>query len=269
MFTVGSLFSGIGGFDLGLERAGMSVRWQVEIDPYCNRVLAKHWPDVPRYRDVRDCGAGNLAPVDLVCGGVPCQPASVAGKRRGTSDDRWLWPEATRIIRELRPAWCLFENVPGLLSLEHGTIFDSLLADLEAEGYACGTLLLPAVAFDAPHRRMRVWIVANANSRGLPESRVCEEQPGRAEAVGASEVVADSQNPDGRGPDGTDNARRGHSQTGRCGVASGRVQHWSAEPAVGRVADGVLHRVDRLRTLGNAVVPQVAQWLGERILEAQ
>src|SRR5512139_2392629 len=100
MLTVGSLFSGIGGLELGLERAGMAVRWQVEIDPYCRKVLAKHWPDVARYEDVRDVGRHNLEPVDLICGGFPCQPVSLAGKRMGDGDDRWLWPEFIRVVRE-------------------------------------------------------------------------------------------------------------------------------------------------------------------------
>ena len=97
-FTVGSLFAGIGGFDLGLERAGMTVRWQVERDEFCQRVLAKHWPEVPRYGDIRDCGARNLPAVDLICGGFPCQPFSNAGQRRGTDDDRYLWPEMRRVV---------------------------------------------------------------------------------------------------------------------------------------------------------------------------
>ena len=102
--TVGSLFTGIGGIDLGLERAGMRVLWQVEIDDWCRRVLAKHWPDVERFADVRDVGAHNLAPVDVICGGFPCQPVSTAGKQRGRADERWLWPEFARIVRGLPPA---------------------------------------------------------------------------------------------------------------------------------------------------------------------
>jgi len=140
----GSLFAGIGGFDLGLERAGMECVWQVEIDPYCQKVLAKHWPQVKRYDDVRECGEHNLETVDLICGGFPCQPHSVAGKRRGAVDDRNLWPEYRRVLAELRPRWVLGENVPGIVT----TMLDEVLSDLESEGYAATTIVLPAVAFD-------------------------------------------------------------------------------------------------------------------------
>lgn len=162
--TVGSLFSGIGGLDLGLERAGMRVAWQCEIDPYCQRVLTKHWPDVPKFRDVRSVGAHNLASVDLIAGGFPCQPFSDAGERRGTDDDHNLWPEFARIIRELRPRWVLAENVPGLLSIDSGRIFGGILSDLAALGYGIEWHCIPAAALGAPHRRDRVYIVAHAES---------------------------------------------------------------------------------------------------------
>ena len=129
---VGSLFSGIGGFDLGLERAGHEIVWQVENDAYCLKVLAKHWPDVPCYEDVHDVGAHNLEEVDVICGGFPCQPVSVAGKQRGQDDERWLWPEFARILRELRPRYALVENVPGLLVRGLGDV----LGDLAELGYS-------------------------------------------------------------------------------------------------------------------------------------
>ena len=156
--TFGSLFAGIGGFDLGLERAGMECKWQGEIDDYCRRVLAKHWPDVRRYEDVRGVGQHNLRAVDLVCGGFPCQPHSVAGKRRGAEDDRNLWPDFIRVVAELRPRYVLAENVPGIVN----TYIDTVLSDLEGEGYTTATLNIPACALDAPHRRQRIFIVAHA-----------------------------------------------------------------------------------------------------------
>jgi len=110
---VGSLFAGIGGLELGLERAGMEVVWQVEIDDFCNRVLEKHWPNVKRYRDVREVGKHNLEPVDLICGGFPCQPVSQAGEKRAQEDDRWLWPEFARTVRELGPNFVLVERELG------------------------------------------------------------------------------------------------------------------------------------------------------------
>lgn len=167
---VGSLFTGIGGFDLGFERAGMEIAWQVEIDEFCNKVLAKHWPNVKRFKDVKTVSGKELEPVDLLCGGVPCQPASCAGKRRGTKDDRWLWKEPFRIIAELdpKPKWCVFENVRGLLTLENGLVFDNLLSELENLGYETRTFIIPACAVNAPHRRDRVWIVGNRTESGEP-----------------------------------------------------------------------------------------------------
>ena len=155
----GSLFVGIGGIDLGLERAGMTCKWQVEIDPFCNKVLEKHWPNIRRFKDVRDVGKHNLEPVDLICGGFPCQPFSVAGKRKGKEDVRHLWPEMFRIIQELKPRWVLGENVAGILNME----LENCFSDLEMEGYEVQELVIPACAVQAPHRRDRVWIVANRN----------------------------------------------------------------------------------------------------------
>ena len=148
----GSLFAGIGGFDLGLERAGMECAWQVEIDPYCQKVLAKHWPDVPRYEDVREVGKHNLEEVDLICGGFPCQPVSQAGKQKGKDDKRWLWPEYRRIVSELRPNYVFVENVRNLLRL-HGT---EVLGDLTTLGYDAEWEVIPARAVGAPHKRDRL-----------------------------------------------------------------------------------------------------------------
>ena len=226
--TVGGLFSGIGGFELGFQRAGMEIRWMVEIDPFCQKVLAKHWPDVERYADVRECGRHNLQPVDVICGGFPCQPHSVAGKQRGAADDRDLWPEYRRIIAELRPRWVVGENVPGI----RATIYNRVLSDLEGMGYFCFAPEIPAIALDAYHVRYRIFFVAHSASEGLE---------GRLQST-TSRIWA-SQHPTNPG--------------------------WEPEPAVARVADGIPNRVDRLRALGNAVVPQVAEWIGRRIVEVE
>ena len=171
--TVGSLFSGIGGFDLGLERAGMTIKWQVEIDDFCNKVLEKHWPDVKRYRDIKELRGDELEPVDLICGGFPCQPFSAAGKRRSKEDDRYLWPEMLRVIRAVRPNWIVGENVAGIVSLA----LDDVLSDLENEGYTCQSFIIPACAVNAPHRRDRVWIIAHRNSEWqLQQEGVVSEQ---------------------------------------------------------------------------------------------
>jgi DNA (cytosine-5)-methyltransferase 1 len=230
----GSLFAGIGGFDLGLERAGMKCAWQVEINPFCTKILAKHWPEVKRYEDIRTVGKHNLESVDLICGGFPCQPHSTAGKRAGSKDERDLWPEYARIIRELRPAWVLAENVSGLLSSETGRFFSGVLRDLAECGYDAEWQVFPAAAFGAPHRRERVFIVAYPFSQG---QSVVPGQCATAWAYGGIKPVSGD--------------------------------WWDSEPPVGRVVNGVSRRVDRLRSLGNAVVPQVVEWIGRRILEAE
>jgi DNA (cytosine-5)-methyltransferase 1 len=235
MLTVGSLFSGIGGLDLGLERAGMQVKWQVEIDDYCQKVLAKHWPDVPRFRDVRDCGAHNLAPVDLICGGFPCQDISSAGKHVGITGARsGLWAEYARIVGELRPRYVLVENVAALLGRGMGTV----LGDLAACGYDAEWQCLPAAAFGAPHIRERVFIIAYpARQYGA----VCSD---------ASQSLAAFNR----------RAARGLATDTRSSSA------WATEPRICRVVDGLPAGVDRLKGLGNAVVPQVAEWIGRQIV---
>ena len=137
MLTIGSLFSGIGGFELGLEQTGgFKTIWQCEIDPFCQQVLAKHWPNVKRFSDITSMGIDEDIPyVDVICGGFPCQPVSVAGKRKGDCDERWMWPEFYRIICQVRPKWVIIENVPGLLSFDSGRLFRSVLWDLSKMGY--------------------------------------------------------------------------------------------------------------------------------------
>ena len=154
------LFSGIGGFSLGLERAGMETVAFCEFDKKCQLVLKKHWPDVPIYDDVRELNGKQFEgqSIDLICGGFPCQPYSVAGDRLGEKDDRHLWPEYFRLIQEIRPAWIIGENVFGIVNL----FIDSVLSDLESAGYRHETLIIPACAVNAPHRRDRVWILAHA-----------------------------------------------------------------------------------------------------------
>ena len=227
---VGSLFSGIGGFDLGLERAGMQVEWQVENNGYCREVLKKHWPKVPCHYDITKIDWRFIPRVDLVCAGFPCQPFSVSGKRAGKNDDRYLWPEVVRCLETLRPTWFIGENVPGIINLA----LDQVCADLEGLGYTVWPVCVPACAVDAPHQRQRVWIVAYAECAGL--------QGHRAER-GLREDQEEMQ------------ARR-----------SGR---WASEPGIQRVADGIPDRAHRLKALGNAVVPQVVEALGRMIMDAE
>lgn len=235
MLTFGSLFSGIGGLDLGLERAGMACRWQVEIDDYAQRVLAKHWPDVPRFRDVREVGGHNLEPVQLICGGFPCQDISAAGKRAGIDGERsGLWTEFARVVREIRPRFVLVENVAALLARGVGRV----LGDLATGGYDAEWDCLPAAAVGAPHLRDRLFLVAHADGELGTERVRIFPKPDRSGSL---------------------------QPTSHRALRSAWMD---AEPRVDRMAHGVPSRVDRLRCLGNAVVPQVAEWIGRRIVEA-
>ncbi len=268
-----SLFSGIGGIDLGLDRAGLQCVAQVEIDEYCRKVLAKHWPEVPRYDDIKTVGQHNLPECDLICGGFPCQDISNAGKRAGIDGERsGLWQEFYRIICELRPRYVLVENVSALLI--RGV--DRVLGDLAASGYDAEWDCIPAAAVGAPHIRDRLFILAYTNNtrlEGLWPERTHQggataSGHGRQSSVGCGEADvadADSHNEPRRG---------GVVQVGRqrCALQdapdsnAGRTQ-WAVEPGICRVVNGIPSRVDRLKGLGNAVVPQVAQYVGECIVE--
>lgn len=203
--TFGSLFAGIGGIDLGLERAGWRGRWQVEWDPFCQRVLAKHWPDVQRYGDITTVDWSGVERVDLLAGGFPCQPVSGAGKRKAQSDERWLWPEFLRAIRALRPRLVLVENVTNLLAINDGSAFGEVVGDLAASGYDAEWDCIPAAALGAPHDRDRVWIVAYpigqpirdgagnlAGSTGTGASSASERQWVRSDSLDGGPAVADA-----------------------------------------------------------------------------
>lgn len=227
-----SLFTGIGGIDLAAEWAGFQTVGQVEIDAFCNRVLEKHWPDVPRWRDIREFTGHTIGAVDLISGGFPCQPWSHIGGRAGTDDHRHLWPEMLRVIREARPPWVLGENVSGFI----GMGLDDAACALESLGYAVEPLVLPAAAVGADHIRERVFLLAHA-----PQLQLQHQSPAGADAArraGAGDATARSAL-----------LAEAHSQTR---VHAG----WTVEPRVGRVVDGFPGRMDQLRALGNAVVPQ-------------
>jgi DNA (cytosine-5)-methyltransferase 1 len=364
--TVGSLFSGIGGLDLGLERAGMNVIWQSEIDPYASRVLAKHWPEVPNHGNIKNIRWGDVVRPDVICGGYPCQPFSTAGKRQGTDDPRHLWPWVREAISELRPRYAILENVRGHVSLGLSTV----LGEMASIGYDAEWQIVSAASVGAPHRRDRVIIVAypseqrkherghNNNQNALGQRHSIQEPVGRSHSISAN-TFGQLANPDNSrhihrqpeiftaenwlnalsliGPGSTNvaNTNSGDTTDGRqrevvqsedtgwgndrsrsrsdtrqvsmgsSGEATSNVantdtretsrgfrgvptdtgqvrsernhprgeeshagrQWWAVEPDVGRVAHGVPNRVDRLKGLGNAVVPQVAELVGHMVME--
>ncbi|MCP4108342.1 MAG: DNA cytosine methyltransferase [Desulfobacteraceae bacterium] len=317
------LFSGIGGFSLGLERTGgFETVAFCEIDTYCQKVLKKNFPGVPIFEDVRNLDATGLGRIDIITGGYPCQPFSTAGKREGDQDDRHLWPAMFEVIKSIRPTWVIGENVAGHVSMG----LDNVLSDMEGEGYTCRPYIIPACAVDAKHRRDRIWIVAHANgtrgwngtqnrcisdvafsaNQGLPQRRSNRQCSG--EAQNESGMVSEPQR---RGAvanttelqrnGGEYNARKSDGQESKSGNCSGKSvlanssstgrkeQHtttiadrqgygagcndqvwgnsrWPAEPGVGRVANGIPKKLDRLKGLGNAVVPQIPELLGHAIL---
>lgn len=271
MLTHLSLFTGIGGLDLAAEWAGFTTVGQCEFADYPTKVLEKHWPDVPRWRDIRTLTKESfyertgLRTVDVISGGFPCQPFSVAGKQKGKGDDRYLWPEMLRVITELRPRCVVGENVPGIIKIAAGQV----VKDLERAGYHVVVFNFEAAAVGAWHRRSRVFFVGIADVADAARERIqrhaeicAAEQEKRS-----GEMQSDAES--GNGADVCNTVR------GRCTGGTRREQSqefadgrcWAAEPDVGRVAHGIPARVDRLKCLGNAVVPQQAYPIFKALME--
>ena len=282
-------FAGIGGFSLGLERAGFETVAFCEIEPYCQKVLAKHWPEVPIYDDIRRVTADRLIRdgirPDVITGGFPCQDISTAGKQAGIDGERsGLWAELARLIGELQPRYAIMENVTNLISGDSGRWFGRVLGDLAEVGYDGEWHCIPASAIGAHHHRDRVWIVAYPNERewqsgaekqgvlrALQENGAIDDKSGGRSKAYAANIS----NPSSEGLQGSQEARnngkdrqepRHQLVTGLSGVQGGI---WEAEPNVGRVANGVPRRVDRLKALGNAVVPQIPELIGNAIMEVE
>ena len=287
-----SLFTGIGGIDLAAEWAGFESVGQCEFADYPTKVLEKHWPDVPRWRDIRDVTlesvrSKGIRTIDLISGGFPCQPFSVAGKQLGNKDERYLWPEMLRVIHELQPSWVLGENVIGIVNMA----LEQVCTDLENEGYEVQPFIIPAAAVEAHHQRKRVFIVAHSRQQpkgskvdgsNYKQHNSCAENIGAAQGNGSTnsgENVANSKGDNtGRLPIRESEAFSGSSFSSedvrnttserfqdRPNIEMGRSKPvkkpqrsnwWAVEPDVGRVAHGIPSRVDRLKCLGNAVVPQ-------------
>ena len=210
-----SLFSGIGGLDLAAEWAGFRTVGQCEWADYPRAVLEKHWPGLPRWRDIRTLTKESffeqtgLHTVDVISGGFPCQPFSVAGKRGGKDDDRYLWPEMLRVIRELKPTWVIGENVPGIVNMA----FDEVLASLEAEGYEVQCFLIPACGVDAPHRRERCAILAHTVDRSFFVRRLGKFQYSEENGREGSDHR--------RGTEEPVTGQRQKDKSGTCGMADG------------------------------------------------
>ena len=301
MLTVGSLFSGIGGLDLGLERSGMEVIWQSEIDPYGCRVLKKHWPEVVNYGNIKEINWADVVRPDIICGGYPCQPFSTAGKRNGADDPRHLWPWVREAISELRPKYAILENVRGHITLG----LSEVLGELASIGYDAEWQIVSANSVGAPHLRERVIIIAYPvrELANTDNSRCVHRQPQIFTAdrwlnalsvigSGSTDVANTSkQHSDGKPNNARDSERpktlpqsgdssRTEIMANTNGTSRQLKQErtirepdtrrrgwWQTEPDVGRVANGVPSRVDRLRGLGNAVVPQVAELIGRMVID--
>jgi len=266
--THGALFNGIAGFPLAAEWAGIETKWTVEIDEFCNKVSKKHFPNATQYQDIHK--AANLPYVDIISGGFPCQPFSVAGKQLGNQDDRALWPQMLRIIKEVKPAYVIGENVAGIINLA----LDEVLTSLEAEGYTTETFIVPACAVNAPHRRDRFWIIAYAANAGRYRGSSTSYGEKQNKAIGPNLHVSTerlgpfriSTHPECVGQSG----QRSPPQS--CNTAEDRVRETGrfdndgfrlSESPVCGPNDGlytglVRNRRKQLKAYGNAIVPQVA-----------
>lgn len=276
------LFAGIGGFGLAGHWAGIETVCQVEIDPFCRKVLQKNFPKAERHEDIHTFNGHKYAgTIDIISGGFPCQPFSIAGQRKGTDDDRYLWPEMLRVIREVRPRWVVGENVTGLLTMDGGRVFDEVCAGLEDAGYTVEAFVIPACAVGAPHRRDRVWIIANTNGERLSNRERFVKQSNSTENFaglefqpkrsGQNEIIA---NTNGERCKELDSASRLHWQGFDTGNICSSWSKQSVEPTICRMGDGVSTRLDkyrnaRIKALGNAIVPQVAYQIFSAIIKSE
>ena len=296
--THGSLFSGIGGFDLAAQWMNWTNVFQCEKDEWCRKILAKNFPQSKQFADIKDFdGKEYTGTIDVISGGFPCQPFSVAGQRKGKDDDRYLWEEMLRVVGEIKPTYVIGENVTGII----GLALDTVLSDLEAQGYTTETLIIPACGKNAWHRRDRVWIMAYANSIGRDNEQkengqtlhnrngngATKEQgrgkqqcrtgkPGSILSNTESKLSNERENGNDKEQGkiqlqtgGSNSLSTDTNDTGckeqRQSITDGEKffapkcsSWWEAEPGMGRVVNGLPGRVDRLKGLGNAIVPQVA-----------
>jgi len=277
------LFSGIGGFSLGLEATGgFETKAFCDIEEYPRQVLQKHWPHVKQYKDIKELNyerlkADGIDSIDIITGGYPCQPFSVAGRKKGEEDPRHLWPEYFRLVKELRPTWVIGENVSGHIKLG----LDTVIEDLESEDYSVRPFSISASSIGANHQRERIWILAHsrrsqwprAELRGENENETRKENANQFErSSSTSEVDVANTNNERLQRQWQSrnqftprfNSSRESSEEGQRTVGQG---WWESEPNMGRVAHGIPKRVDRLKSLGNSLVPQIPYYIGKTILE--
>ena len=287
------LFSGIGGFSLGLESTGFFETMAfVEKDEFCQKVLKKNFKNIPIEGDIRNV-KGEKYRADVVTGGFPCQPFSVAGKRKGTDDDRYLWDETIRVVRECKPKWFIGENVEGLVNIQDGMVLRQVQDDLEKEGFEVQCLIIPASGIGAWHQRKRIWIigynVSNTNTRfGIGENQEIQTR-GNTSTFSSKDVS----NTFGKLSDGCSSTTRNsktkfkgmecnqswnwnevRSKTERCSKQDKQQTWWQTESQLCGVPNGVSYELDkdrasRIKSLGNSIVPQIARQLGLAIMETE
>jgi DNA (cytosine-5)-methyltransferase 1 len=270
-FSHGSLFSGIGGFDLASEWMGWDNKFHCEWNEFGRKVLHYYWPNATSYGDITKTDFTFWrGKIDILTGGFPCQPYSSAGKRKGKEDDRHLWPEMLRVIREIRPRWILGENVYGLVNWSDGLVFEEVQSDLEAEGYEVQPCVLPAAAVNAPHRRDRVWFIAYANIERL-EGRIRKGAQGRSDGLANDGKKWTNTNANIERLQGNWKERKNKKWENTEGHFGQSVRAWDEWPTQSPICsgdDGLSEQLDgitfpkwrqeSIKAYGNAIVPQVA-----------
>ena len=265
--SVLDLFSGIGGFSLGLESTGkFKTIGFCEKDKFCQKVLQKHWPDTPIYEDIKKLD-GTKIKADVITGGFPCQSISIAGKQKGKNDDRFLFPEMLRVIKETQARWVIGENVQNLLNISNGEILQGIHNDLETIGYEVQTFSISASSQGAWHKRQRIWIIANTNTRlSFRENK--EIQTRGITSNNGSTNVANSNNIR------TQVQTKGKHTSFKMFGSQSKKSWWKTFSEFYRIPDGLQYgldkdRTNRIKALGNAIVPQIATEIGKAIIKAE
>ena len=284
------LFSGLGCFSLGLEATGgFETVAFCDIEKFSRKVLKKHWPDVKQYKDIKELTyeqikEDTLAPIDIITGGYPCQPFSVAGSQRGEKDKRHLWPDMFRLVKECKPTWVIGENVSGHIKLG----LDTVLQDLESEGYTVRAFSISASSVGANHQRERVWIIAYSNMENSRQHGRRIESTWNTESIGSgtseetqwstnsNQINGSSEGATLVGESSDTNSQRLQGRRSEQQLRKDETERptswdgwWEFEPDVGRVANGIPKRVDRLKGLGNSLVPAIPFIIGQSILEEE